>query len=389
MKMILARSFRAAALVLALQATTGRSDEGSPSTRELDSRIDRAIYQTVNLGAVIFNQGDHAGCYRLYQGALLSLEPMLAHRAGVRQEVAKGLRDVDALPTYTQRAIELRRVLDNVLTAVRSGPAPGAVAARPLWDRLGGEAAVKAVVHDFVVLAAADPKVDFFRGGKYTLDAEGVANLERLLVELISAVSGGPLKYEGRDMKSLHEGMGITGAQFDAIAADLVSVLNKYQVPKKEADELVALIATTRKDIVEREASPTPTPTPTGEKPLWDRLGGEAAVKAVVHDFVVLATADPKVDFFRGGKYTLDAEGVANLERLLVELISAVSGGPLKYEGRDMKSLHEGMGITDAQFDAIAADLISVLNKYQVPKKEADELITIIASTRKDIVEEK
>ncbi|MBV8233947.1 MAG: group 1 truncated hemoglobin, partial [Planctomycetaceae bacterium] len=128
---------------------------------------------------------------------------------------------------------------------------------------------------------------------------------------------------------------------------------------------------------------------PTGEKPLWDRLGGEAAVKAVVHDFVVLATADPKVDFFRGGKYTLDAEGVANLERLLVELISAVSGGPLKYEGRDMKSLHEGMGITDAQFDAIAADLISVLNKYQVPKKEADELITIIASTRKDIVEEK
>ena len=115
-------------------------------------------------------------------------------------------------------------------------------------------------------------------------------------------------------------------------------------MPKKEADELVALIATTRKDIVEREASPTPTPT--GEKPLWDRLGGEAAVKAVVHDFVVLAAADPKVDFFRGGKYTLDAEGVANLERRLVELISAVSGGPLKYEGRDMKSVHEGMGIT-------------------------------------------
>ena len=387
MRMILARTFMATALVLALLATTGRSDEGSPSTRELDSRIDRAIYQTVNLGAVIFNQGDHAGCYRLYQGALLSLEPMLAHRAGVRQDVAKGLRDVDALPSYTQRAIELRRVLDNVLTAVRSGPAQGAMAARPLWDRLGGEAAVKAVVHDFVVLAAADPKVDFFRGGKYTLDAEGVANLERRLVELISAVSGGPLKYEGRDMKSLHEGMGITGAQFDAIAADLVSVLNRYQVPKKEADELVALIATTRKDIVEREASPTPTPT--GEKPLWDRLGGEAAVKAVVHDFVVLAAADPKVDFFRGGKYTLDAEGVANLERRLVELISAVSGGPLKYEGRDMKSVHEGMGITGAQFDAIAADLVSVLNKYQVPKKEADELVTIIASTRKDIVEEK
>ncbi len=180
---------------------------------------------------------------------MLALEPLLAHRAGLQQEVAKGLKDVEVLPTYAQRATELRKILDNVLAAVRLGS--GAMASKPLWERLGGEPAVRAVVHDFVEIAATNPKVDFFRDGKYTLDAEGVANLEQRLVELISAVTGGPLKYGGRDMKSLHEGMGITNAQFDAIAGDLISVLKKYKVPQKEIDELIGVIGTTRKDIVE------------------------------------------------------------------------------------------------------------------------------------------
>ena len=43
----------------------------------------------------------------------------------------------------------------------------------------------------------------------------------------------------------------------------------------------------------------------------------------------------------------------------------------------------------DEQFGAIAADLIEVLKKYKVPQKEIDELIGIIGSTKKDIVETK
>src|SRR5205823_3339376 len=106
-----------------------------------------------------------------------------------------------------------------------------------------------------------------------------------------------------------------------------------------------------------RPPAPPAPPRPTtgmtkkeAAKSLWDRLGGEPAVKAVVHDFVGRAATDPKVDFFRGGKYTLDAAGVANLEKLLVEFISSATGGPLKYTGRPMKPLHKGMGITEAQF---------------------------------------
>jgi hemoglobin len=229
--------------------TTAFAAEPSVSTRALDARIDRAVSRTISLGAPLYNQGDHAGCYRLYQGALLVIEPMLGHRDEMRQEVTKGLKEVEFLRTYAERANELRRVLDRVLGAVRTSPASSQP--RPLWSRLGGEPAVKAVVHDFVALAANDPQVDFTRGGRYPLDAAGVANLERLLVELISAVAGGPLRYEGRPMKAVHQGMAITDAQFNALADDLVVVLKKYNVPKPEADELIRAIALTRKDIVE------------------------------------------------------------------------------------------------------------------------------------------
>jgi hemoglobin len=195
-------------------------------------------------------------------------------------------------------------------------------------------------------------------------------------------------------MKPVHEGMAITGAQFDALAGDLAVVLQKYNVPRKEADELLAVVASTRKDIVAGSAAslaspPPPPPTPAAGIPLWSRLGGEPAVKAVVHDFVTLAAGDPQVDFTRGGKYQLDAAGVANLEKRLVELISAVSGGPLKYEGQPMKPVHQGMGITNAQFDALARDLSTILQNYNVPRKEADELLAVVASTRKDVVEAK
>jgi hemoglobin len=384
-------------LILALTAS-GFAADGPLSASDLDTRIDQAIVRTISIGALIYNQGDAAGCYRLYQGTLIMIEPLLGHRPDLGREVAKGLRDVESVATYAQRATDLRNVLDRVLGAVRTpmAAAPAqptaATVAKPLWARLGGEPAVKAVVHEFVVLAANDPQVDFTRGGKYALDAAAVARLENLLVALISTVTGGPLKYDGRPMKAVHQGMVITGAQFDALAGDLGVVLQKFNVPTKEADELLAIVASTRKDVVEDLSAGTagspspPPPTATAGIPLWTRLGGEPAVKAVVHDFVGLAASDPKVDFTRGGKYGPDAAAMASLEKLLVELISTVSGGPLKYEGRPMKTVHQGMAITNAQFDALAGDLGIVLRKLKVPAKEADELLAIIASTRKDVV---
>jgi hemoglobin len=129
---------------------------------------------------------------------------------------------------------------------------------------------------------------------------------------------------------------------------------------------------------------------PPPSRSLYLRLGGESAITAVVDDFVGRAAADPKVNFTRKGtphEWTPSAGNVALLKKHLVQFISMATGGPSIYEGRAMKPVHSGMGITESEFGALAADLTASLDKFKVPGKEKEELISIVASTKKDIVE--
>ncbi len=138
------------------------------------------------------------------------------------------------------------------------------------------------------------------------------------------------------------------------------------------------------------EKPATPAPAPVAAKSLYERLGGEPAIKAVVDDFVARAAANPAVNFTRKGsirEWNASAENVATLKTRLVDLIGQLTGGPQKYLGRDMKSAHAGMKITAAEFNALAGDLAASLDKFKVPAKEKAELMAIVASTQKDIVE--
>ena len=138
-------------------------------------------------------------------------------------------------------------------------------------------------------------------------------------------------------------------------------------------------------------ATEAPAP-PKEEKSLYERLGGEAALKAVVDDFVGRAAGNAKVNFFRKGtdkEWKPQPADVDMLKKRLVQLLGAVTGGPQKYEGKDMKSLHAGMKITAAEFGAIAGDLKATLDKFKVPAKEQAEVMKIVGGTAADIIEVK
>jgi hemoglobin len=117
---------------------------------------------------------------------------------------------------------------------------------RTLYERLGGQAAIVAVVDDFVGNVAKDKRIN-----SYFAKAD-IPRLKARLVEQICQGTGGPCFYSGRDMKSAHAGMGIRSADFDALVGDLGKTLKKFKVPKKEQGELVAILAPMKRDIVER-----------------------------------------------------------------------------------------------------------------------------------------
>ena len=116
---------------------------------------------------------------------------------------------------------------------------------------------------------------------------------------------------------------------------------------------------------------------------LYQRLGGREAIKGVVDDFVANVVADARVNNrFKG----LQPAAVAKLQTNLADQICDATGGPCAYLGRDMKTTHTGMGITEAAWNATVEDLVKSLTKFKVGAKDQQELLAILGPMKKDIV---
>ncbi len=124
-----------------------------------------------------------------------------------------------------------------------------------LFDRLGGQDAITAVVDDFVGRCASDGRIN----GKFA--RSDIPRVKRMLVDQVCEASGGPRTYTGRNMKETHFGMGVTAGEFDALVEDLVASLN-FNVGETEQGELLGVLGPMKGDIVEVESTETGTPLP-------------------------------------------------------------------------------------------------------------------------------
>ncbi len=126
------------------------------------------------------------------------------------------------------------------------------------------------------------------------------------------------------------------------------------------------------------------SPAISQEKSLYVRLGGYDAIAAVTDDFLGRLIKDPQfVRFFSG----ISTDSVKRIRQRIVDQLCMATGGPCFYTGRDMKTSHAGLGITEKDWEASANHLVATLNKFNVPEKEKNEVLAIVTSVKKDIVE--
>ena len=127
-------------------------------------------------------------------------------------------------------------------------------------------------------------------------------------------------------------------------------------------------------------------PAHSEEKSLYERLGGVNAIASVVDDFIDKLLSDPAIVANKNVVVSLKNITVPGLKYLLTEMVCEASGGPQKYTGRPMKESHAHLNITESEWQAMEADFLSSLKKFNVPEKEQGELVAIVRSTKKDIV---
>ena len=119
-------------------------------------------------------------------------------------------------------------------------------------------------------------------------------------------------------------------------------------------------------------------------KTLYQRLGGYDAVAAVVDDFIGRLIADDRfAKFFKGAS----DDSKKRIRQHIVDQFCAAAGGPCVYTGRDMKTSHKGLGITEDEWNGAAKHLVASLDKFKVPEKEKNDLLAFVVSLKKDIVE--
>jgi hemoglobin len=116
---------------------------------------------------------------------------------------------------------------------------------------------------------------------------------------------------------------------------------------------------------------------------LYKRLGGREGIAIVVGDFVGNMAADPRVSArFKDMK----GPDVEKLKSNIADQICDATGGPCSYLGRDMKTAHKGMRITEAEWNATVDNLGKALDKNKVGEKEKSELVSLLAPMKPDIV---
>ena len=122
-----------------------------------------------------------------------------------------------------------------------------------LYERLGGLAPISVVVSDFLDAVVPDPMLNQNPAVSASRERVPAAYLKFHVTAMVCQATGGPCPYVGRDMQETHAELNITEAEWDRMVVLFQEVLAKHDVPEAETQELLAIVESTKGDIVTSE----------------------------------------------------------------------------------------------------------------------------------------
>lgn len=139
-----------------------------------------------------------------------------------------------------------------IIQSVSSPPKKREAEAAGLYVRLGGLYPIARMVDEFIDRLIANETLNANPAVIAARDPATRAGLKFHVTAFVAAAAGGPQAYTGRSMKETHARLNISGREWEAMVAELRSVLYKLNVPDGEQGEIVSMIEGLRRDIVKR-----------------------------------------------------------------------------------------------------------------------------------------
>jgi hemoglobin len=113
---------------------------------------------------------------------------------------------------------------------------------------------------------------------------------------------------------------------------------------------------------------------------LFQDLGGKDGIKQIVDDLLRIVLKDNRI------RKKFDDVDMAHLAKRLAEQFCELSDGPCRYAGKDMKTIHADLGISNAQFNALVEDLQMAMDKHDVSARVQNKLLAKLAPMQHSVV---
>jgi len=119
------------------------------------------------------------------------------------------------------------------------------------------------------------------------------------------------------------------------------------------------------------------------DAPLYQRLGGYDAIAAFVDDLLPRLLNDVRIAVYWKGKCK---DSLRKDRQLIVDFLCSAFGGPVQYLGRDMKTSHDGLEISEADWMVFEEHVVATLKNLGVSGREYDEVMAATVSLKGDVV---
>lgn len=113
---------------------------------------------------------------------------------------------------------------------------------------------------------------------------------------------------------------------------------------------------------------------------LYERMGGNATIAAIASDLVDHSSSDPRT------KRSWHKVTLTRVKGVLGNFLCSLTGGPCTYEGDSMREVHAGLNINEAEMYALVESLREIMIRHQVPLRERNELLALLAPMKRDVV---
>lgn len=379
------RNSRAFAVLVFAAVVFGYDAGARADNAQTDQAVHGALRDVINHGADLFNiNADHAGCYRVYEGALMTVKPLLGHHPDLVKAIDQGLAEAKEQPKVADRAFTLRKVLDVVRTKIKStaiDPIP--VAKESLWDKLRGKDKFPRLVDEYVADVVADPRIDFGRAGKLKFDLDKV---KVDVFEYIGKKTDAGMTSRAVSFKDALDATHLEDFEFNLAVALFKEKLKKAGINTADANALVKALAITQKPLAVAPVPPVDrvvrTEQPKPEETLWERLRGKDRMPAVVDEFVASVAADPLIDFNRTGKKPIDA---AKVKAAVLAFIGKKAGAGTNSTADSFKDALDANHLQDFEFSLAIAALKAKLKQAGVEDDDAYALLKVVDVTHQPI----